>query len=894
MDDELYDEFGNYVGPELTDSDEEAGETEPFQDGVAEVEDGGGGDELDEGMVDESEDAAVAMGNAIVLPEEKQYYPDVEEVFGEDTEALVEEEDAQPVSEPILSRAKVKRMDVKMSDAPMGPRFSWKYLEKGLLTEPALTRNVAVCGHLHHGKTALIDWIVEDTHDVRWSADREVKFSDTRLDEQKRGISIKATPLTVLLQTLEGKSYGFNLIDTPGHPNFLDEVVASMRLCDGVIIVIDALEGVMVGTEKILRRAVSEQLDIVIVISKVDRLILEVKIPPTDAYFKIKHTIHEINEIIGSTSPDAPRMSPELGNVCFASARHGWLFSLEQFASIYIAKNSKVNFTSGDLSKRLWGEWFFDAARHIFVTSRPKPEEHIDPPERSFVEFILEPLYKLYSVTMGNEPDVLLAKLESLRIADHFEQEDLKLDVRPLLKLVLSSFFGHSSGGLASMLVGKVATPTIGGGRKASQYYMGPSDSREVKAMRECDPQGPLVVLITKLLPDQTCDTFLALGRVMSGAAAQGDQVRVLGDTYDPENEVEDQANAVIESLFLPCARYRYAVEKVYAGQLVLFQGVDSTIGKGATLVAADEDSKHLHIFRPMISTLRCGVTSAVVRVAVEPLRPSELPRMVEGLRMCNKTYPGLQYRVEDSGEHVLMGPGELFMDCVLHDLRSVFAEIEIKVSDPCVPFFETVSEISSLKCFAESPNKKNKLTFVAEPLEEGLADRLEEGIAHSLHKQSGSGLSRIGLNRILRDEFGWDALAVRNLWAIGPDPVVGPNCLIDDVLPGWSATDRDLLEKNRVSIVQGFQWATREGPLCDEPVRGLKCRILEAIIADTSSVRNIGQLIPTARRVTLSAFLTASPRLMEPTYYAEIMTPADKMSVIYTCKLMRCVDSQR
>ena len=88
--------------------------------------------------------------------------------------------------------------------------------------------------------------------------------------------------------------------------------------------------------------------------------------------------------------------------------------------------------------------------------------------------------------------------------------------------------------------------------------------------------------------------------------------------------------------------------------------------------------------------------------MALEPFQPAELPKMVEGLRRVSKSYPMVHTRVEESGEHVLFGTGELYLDCVLHDLRSVHADVEVKVADPIVAFRETVVETSSLKCFAE------------------------------------------------------------------------------------------------------------------------------------------------------------------------------------------------
>ena len=91
---------------------------------------------------------------------------------------------------------------------------------------------------------------------------------------------------------------------------------------------------------------------------------------------------------------------------------------------------------------------------------------------------------------------------------------------------------------------------------------------------------------------------------------------------------------------------------------------------------------------------------------------------MLEGIRKINKSYPLLTTKVEESGEHILIGTGELYMDCALHDLREIYSEIEIKVSDLSVSFCETVIDTSSIKCYGETPNKKNKLTILSSPLD--------------------------------------------------------------------------------------------------------------------------------------------------------------------------------
>ena len=142
-------------------------------------------------------------------------------------------------------------------------------------------------------------------------------------------------------------------------------------------------------------------------------------------------------------------------------------------------------------------------------------------------------------------------------------------------------------------------------------------------------------------------------------------------------------------------------MNKVCAGNWVLIEGIDQSISKSATIV----DMSPLEILRPIKHNI-----TATMKIAIEPLVPSELPKMLEGLRKVVKSYPILTTKVEESGEHILLGTGELYLDCVMHDLRSMYSEIEIKVSDPSVRFCETVIDTSSKKCYADTPNKKNRV----------------------------------------------------------------------------------------------------------------------------------------------------------------------------------------
>lgn len=810
--------------------------------------------------------------NAVILHEDKQYYPTAQQIYGQDVETLVQEEDAQPLSQPIIAPVTQKKFQVQEADLP--PVYYSREFMTDLLSFPEGIRNIAVAGHLHHGKTAFVDMLVMQTHNLQERLDKRIgrrrdeqlRYTDTHFLERERGVSLKAAPISLVMQGTRGKSHILNVIDTPGHVNFVDEVASSLRLVDGVVLVVDVVEGVQINTQQVIKHAVLENLPMVLVINKMDRLILELKIPPTDAYFKLKHVVEEVNTIIENTIPgrgESRRLSPEKGNVAFASTSMRWVFTLPSFARMYAETYPKVD--ALEFSKRLWGDIFFNPQSRKFT--RKGVEEGA---KRAFVNFVLEPIYKLYSHTISESPEDLGATLETLGIS--LKPSQLKSDAKVLLELVCTQFFGPASG-FVDMAVQHLPSPSEGAKRMLDNYYMGPLDSAVGKAMSTCDADGPLVVHVTKLFSSPDAKTFDAFGRVMSGTVAPDQQVRVLGESYSLEDE-EDSTNAVITATYLGCSRYNIPVSGVPAGNYVLLSGIENSIVKTATVVAAQfPDNEDAYIFRPIRH-----FTESVFKVAVEPINPSELPKMLEGLRKINKSYPLITTKVEESGEHVVLGTGELYMDCVLHDLRTLYAEMDIKVSDPVTRFCETVTETSAIMCYALTPNKKNKLTMIAEPLDDGIAEDIEAGVVKIREP-----IRKVA--NFFEEKYEWDKLAARSIWAFGPEEM-GPNILCDDTLP--STTAKKLLKSVQESIKQGFSWGTREGPLCEEPIRNAKFRVTGAELASEAIYRGGGQIIPTARRAVYSSFLMAGPRLMEPVYSVHMTGPADSISGLYTVLMKR------
>ena len=216
---------GNYIGPELDEEEEQHEQILDQQE--PEIEE----DNQMQLIPADGKQTSITLlehtvSNQIILHEDKKYYPSAEEVFGRDVEALVQEEDTQPLSEPIIAPIKKAKTYVLEKGLPV-TKFNKEYaffvgvnsfdrFMADLAAYPELIRNVALVGHIHHGKTALMDVLVTQTHDMHWDLDSETRYTDVHDLERSRGLSIKSMPMSLVMQDLKSKSYLLNLMDTPG------------------------------------------------------------------------------------------------------------------------------------------------------------------------------------------------------------------------------------------------------------------------------------------------------------------------------------------------------------------------------------------------------------------------------------------------------------------------------------------------------------------------------------------------------------------------------------------------------------------------------------------------------------------------------------------------------
>jgi elongation factor 2 len=261
---------------------------------------------------------------------------------------------------------------------------------------------------------------------------------------------------------------------------------------------------------------------------------------------------------------------------------------------------------------------------------------------------------------------------------------------------------------------------------------------------------------------------------------------------------------------------------------------------------------------------------SPVVQVAVEVKNANDLPKLVEGLKRLAKSDPCVLCFTSDSGEHIVAGAGELHLEICLKDLEEDHAQVPLKTGDPVVPYCETITAESTIDCLSKSPNKHNRIYMRGMPLDEELANEIEDG------KISAKDDFKLRA-RVLADKYEWDVTEARKIWCFGPDGT-GPNVVVD------TTKQVQYLGEIKDSCVAAFQWATKEGPVAEENMRGCRFNILDVTLHADAIHRGGGQIIPTFRRVVYASVLTATPGIQEPVYLVEIQCPDSVIGGIYSC----------
>ena len=660
------------------------------------------------------------------------------------------------------------------------PRFRQTSNILKLMSRKEDIRDIGIIAHIDHGKTTMTDSLLAEAGLLSPKIAGEARALDYLEEEQKRGITIKTANIS-LLHEMKDKPYVINLIDTPGHVDFTGKVTRALRAIDGVVVVVDAVEEVMVQTETVTRQALAERVKPVLFINKVDRLIRELRLSSDEVQRKLERIIRDFNNLIELYGePEFKhkwRVDPSQGTVAFGSALHRWGFTVE------LAQEKGVKFSD-----------------------------------------IVE--------------------------AYHKERWQELQKTIPLHNAILD------------MVVENLPNPIEAQRYRVPKIWRGDIDSEIGEAMVNCDDNGPTVMCITLAQLDPHAG-LVATGRLFSGSVQEGDQVYLVGARKDYR----------VQQVSMYMGAFRDVVNRIAAGNIAALLGLDLARA-GETLV----DVEHRDAMIPFERIKY--VSEPVVTIAIEPKHPKDLPRLVDTMHRLAIEDPNLVSTInKETGEYLLSGMGELHLEIACKFLKDYAPGLEILTSRPIVVYRESVAG-QGVSAMAKSPNRHNRFWIRVEPLEETVMEMIENGEITEY-------MGRKQIGTILRDKAKWPTKEARNVWALEEHK----NILID------LTKGIQYLREARDMIIAGFRWASQNGPLCEEPMRGVKVKLMDAQLHEDPVHRGPAQIMPATRRALLGSFLTANPVLLEPIYKIGVSVPAQwvgEVTSIITRKRGRIVASEQ
>lgn len=888
--------------------------------------------------------------------------------------------------------------------------------------DPVNIRIITTLGHVDHGKTTLMDALLAANNIISHRMAGKLRFLDSREDEQERGITMESSAVSLKFQVMgrpdkerSSKTYIVNMIDTPGHVDFSSEVSTASRLCDGALVLVDVVEGVCTQTIAVLRQAWEDNLRPILVINKMDRLVTELKLVPSEAYQHLSRLIEQMNAVMGSffaselmeddlrwreerdrrlaekkdqladeaeaSVNDADDFkekddediyfAPERGNVVFASAIDGWGFRVGNFAQLYSAK---LGFKEANLRRVLWGDFYLDPKTKKVISHKHLRGRTLKP---LFVQFVLENIWAVYDAVVMNPNTEKVTKIvtalnlkilprdlrskdsrqllstiftqwlslstciiqatidvvpsppvsQAIRIPKMLYPHVFDKSIQPKNKLEQDLFTSNSAPDAAVVAyVSKmfaVAAKELPENKKrvvtADELRQRVRDAKEAQdnsasVSETPDPPRAVPESPPSMVPGEMSDVseeseiILGFARLYSGTIRTGSTIYCVLPKYDaslPPNHARNVAHLIpakVEGLYVMMGRELIHVDSVRAGNTFAIKGLGGKVYRNATLCAPQsigvpEGADPVQVQDNLINI--GGVTrtvSPIVRVALEPVIPSDMPKLVAGMRLLAQADPCVETFQQQTGEHVILTAGELHLERCLKDLRERFARVEIQASKPIVPFRETAVKAQDMAP-SKTPNAargtikgastQNLVTFSirSAPVPDVILQFLLHNLTtlralrqdgHTDRDTSGSSIDIVSESELVgvqgdvlhtpsvrADQF-WNALEEKcneaggewvnisdRIWSFGPRHA-GSCVLIDyrkdatplslrhHLLRNHPAQSTNTSDKNvdfTGYVETGFQLAMFQGPLCAEPVEGM-AYFVESIDVDADGIQ--------------------------------------------------------
>jgi len=413
---------------------------------------------------------------------------------------------------------------------------------------------------------------------------------------------------------------------------------------------------------------------------------------------------------------------------------------------------------------------------------------------------------------------------------------------------------------ILDMVVKHLPNPIEAQKYRVPKIWRGDLDSEIGQAMLQCDDSGPTVLCFNKAQVDPHAG-LVATGRLFSGSIGEGDQIYLVGAKKDYR----------VQQVSMYMGAFREVVDCIVAGNMAALLGLDLARA-GETLVDVAHKDGMLPFERIKY------VSEPVMTIAIEPKHPKDLPRLVDIMHRIAIDDPNLVTTInKETGEYLLSGMGELHLEIACKSIKDY--GLDILSSRPIVVYRESIAG-QGVVAMAKSPNKHNRFWIRVEPLEDKVMEMMEKG-------EIDEAMGRKGMGTLLYREAKWPTEEARNVWALEEHK----NILIN-VTKGIQ-----FLREVRDMTISGFRWATQTGPLCEEPMRGVKVKIMDIQLHEDPVHRGPAQIMPATRRAILGSFLTAKPVLLEPVYKIGVSVPAQwvgEVTSIITRKRGRIVSSEQ
>ena len=400
-----------------------------------------------------------------------------------------------------------------------------------------------------------------------------------------------------------------------------------------------------------------------------------------------------------------------------------------------------------------------------------------------------------------------------------------------------------------NMVVRHLPNPLIAQPYRIPKIWHGDIESQEGIGLVKCDPNAPVFFVITKIVIDPQAGEISA-GRLFSGTMRKGTDVYL--------NRMKQ--NSRVQQVFVYNGAKKEIVDHAPAGNIIGLAGIKSYVGETITENQTEPFEQITHIFEP------------VVTKAIEAKRPSDLPKLVEVLRMVGKEDPTVKIEInEETGEHLMHGMGELHLEVIENRIRTE-KFVDVQTSPPIVVFRECITK-KSQEVMGKTPNKHNHLFFEVEPLEDAIYKVIKSGKVPE---------TRIKKKEIeIRDAFVEAGMDSKE--AVKVKDIFKGNILMD--LTRGQVHLGEVIEM----IMDMFEDIMSAGPIAKEPCTKVKVMLTDMKLHEDSIHRGPAQIYPAVREGIRGAMMQSTPLLLEPLQILQIDAPAD-----YLGELSKLISNKR